>query len=109
MAGQGAKQQCSLKSWYSIHVHTPTSMSSTLTVPHSQGMEDGCIPKDLLYGQLTTGAMCRGHPQLCFKDVCKHNMKACNIKTESWEAFAENKTLWKQQMSHRLKRGETAV
>ena len=59
-------------------------------------MEDGLIPKDLLCGKLATWARCRGHPQLHFKDVCKHNMKACNIRTESWEAFADNRTLWKQ-------------
>ena len=32
------------------------------------------------------------------KDVHKHNLKACNIDTESWEAFADNRTLWKQQV-----------
>ena len=36
MTGQGAKQQCSLKSWYSIHVHTCMSILSTLAGPHSQ-------------------------------------------------------------------------
>ena len=72
---------------------------------HIHRMEDGHIPKDLLYGKLATGARCRGHPQLCFKDVCKHDMKACNIKTESWEAFADNRTLWKQQVSQGLKGG----
>ena len=29
---------------------------------HVHRMEDGCIPKDLLYGELATGARCRGHP-----------------------------------------------
>ena len=72
-------------------------------------MEDGHIPKDLLYSDLATGARCRGCPQLCFKDVCKHAMKACNIDTESWEAFADDKTLWKQQVSQGLKRGEAAI
>ena len=36
-------------------------------------------------------------------------MKACNIDTESWEAFADDRTLWKQQVSQGLKRGETAI
>ena len=72
-------------------------------------MEDESIPKDLIYGELTTGARCRGHPQLCFKDICKCDMKACNIDIESWEAFADDRTLWKQQVSQGLKRGEAAI
>ena len=72
-------------------------------------MEDGCIPKDLLCGEFATGARCRGHPQLCFKDICKDDMKACNIDTQSWEAFADDRTLWQQQVSQGLKRGEVAI
>ena len=75
---------------------------------HVHRMEDGHIPKDLLYGELATGTRCRGHLQLCYKDVCKHGMKACNIDTDSWEAFADDRTLWKQQVSQGLKRGEAA-
>ena len=56
-------------------------------------MEDGCIPKDLLYGELATGARCRGLPQLYFKELCKWDMKACNIDTESWEALVDDRTL----------------
>ena len=36
-------------------------------------------------------------------------MKACSIDTESWEAFADDRTLWKQQVSQGLKRGEAAI
>ena len=75
---------------------------------HVHRMEDGHIPKDLLYGELGTGARCRGCPQLCYKDVCKHDMKACNIDTDLWEAFADDRTLWKEQVSQGLKRGEAA-
>ena len=61
MAGEGLKKQCSLKSWCPIHVHTPTSMLSTLAGPPSQ---DGrwAHPKDPLHAELTTGARCKGHP-----------------------------------------------
>ena len=36
-------------------------------------------------------------------------MKACNIDTESWETFADDRTLWKQQVSEGLKRGEDTI
>ena len=72
-------------------------------------MADGHIPKDLFYGELVTGARSRGRPYLRFKDVCKRDMKACNINTESWEAFADNRITWKQHVSQGLESGEKAV
>ena len=76
---------------------------------HTHRMADGRIPKDLLYGELATGSRRRGRPHLHFKDVCKGDMKACNINTKSWEAFADNRTLWKQIVLQGLESGEKAV
>ena len=76
---------------------------------HVHWMDDGLIPKDLLYGELATGARCKVRPQLCFKDVCKRDLKACDIDTKSWEAFADNRNLWKQKVSLGLKSGEATI
>ena len=78
-------------------------------VGHTHRMADGRIPKDLLYGELATGTRSRGRPKLRFKDVCKHDMKACNINTETWEASADDRTTWKQLVSQGLDSGEKAV
>jgi len=52
-------------------------------------------PKDLLYGELaTTGAGLSDRPRLC-----KRGMKACNIDSNAWETPADNRNLWKQQVS----------
>jgi len=45
-------------------------------IGHLPRMEDGRIPKDILYGELAAGKRLRGHPQLRYKDVCKRDMKA---------------------------------
>ena len=67
-------------------------------------------PKDLLYGELaTTGARLSGRPRLRFKDICKRGMKACNIDTNTRETLADNRNLWKQQVSPGLKTGEAAI
>ena len=76
---------------------------------HAHKVDDRRIPKGLLYGELATGARCRGRPHLSFKNVCKRDMKACNIDNASCEALADNRTPWKQQVSQGLKRGESAI
>ena len=63
----------------------------------------------MLYGELASGSQGVKHPELCNKGVCKHDMKACNIDTESWEVIAENRTLWKKQDSYDLKWGACAM
>ena len=46
---------------------------------HGVRMDDGRIPKDLLYGELVQGKRSTGRPQLRFKDVCKRDLKALKI------------------------------
>ncbi|XP_047470465.1 uncharacterized protein LOC125026206 [Penaeus chinensis] len=66
---------------------------------HVHRMDDGHIPKDLLYGELATGKRSRGRPRLCYKFVCKRDLRVCNINTKSWETFAIDRTIWRQQVA----------
>ena len=50
---------------------------------HVKRMDPGRIPKDLLYGELAEGSRHAGRPKLRFKDVCKRDMKQCNIDSNS--------------------------
>lgn len=59
-------------------------------------MEDGRIPKDILYGELTSGRRTTGHPQLHYKDVCKREMKALDFDEGSWESVAADHTRWRE-------------
>ena len=54
---------------------------------HVKRMDPGRIPKDLLYGELVEGSRHAGRPKLRFKDVCKRDMKRCNIDSNSWESI----------------------
>ena len=48
-------------------------------------MEDGRIPKDLLYGK----------PQIRFKDICNRDLQALGINTDSWKVAATDTDAWK--------------
>ena len=73
---------------------------------HVYRMEDGRIPKDILYGELEFGRRSKGRPQLRYKDVCKRDMKALDINTESWEDLAADRMMWRSTLNQHLKTGE---
>ena len=73
---------------------------------HVYRMEDGRIPKDILYGELASGRKTKGRPQLRYKDVCKRDMKALDINTNSWEDLATDRMMWRSTLNQHLKTGE---
>lgn len=76
---------------------------------HVRRMEDGRIPKDLLYGDLANGSRPRGRPKLRFRDVVKRDMKAIKLDPNEWEELADNRTLWRGTINHLLKEGEQSL
>ena len=58
-------------------------------------MENGHIPKDLLYGNLVTGKRATGQSQLHFKDICKQDLQTLGINTDVWEVTATDRNAWR--------------
>ena len=73
---------------------------------HVTRMRDGRIPKDLLYGELATGKKPTGRPQLRFKDVCKQDLQAFGINTDSWEVTAPDRDAWRHTVKLGLSQHE---
>ena len=69
-------------------------------------MEDGRIPKDILYGELALGRIITGRPHLRYKDVCVRDMKAVDNDTMFWEDLAADRTKWRSALKQHLKTGE---
>ena len=76
---------------------------------HVVRMDDGRIPKDLLYGELVQGKRPTGRPQLWFKDVCKRDLKALNIDQNNWEATALKRSAWRQTVQKGLSNFEETL
>ena len=72
-------------------------------------MEDGRIPKDILYGELGVSKQPRGRPQLRYKDVCKRDMKALEINPGSWEDIEADHSCWCCLLHKQLKEGEEKI
>ena len=57
-----------------------------------QRTNPGCIPKDLLYGELAEGSRPVARPRLPYKDICKRDMKLSGIDVNKWESYADDRT-----------------
>ena len=63
-------------------------------------MKDGIIPKDILYGKLTTGK--RNLERPCYRDVCKRD-KELSIDKNKWEELATDRFKWRSYLQATLK------
>ena len=80
---------------------------------HVRRMEDGRISKDILSGELASGKkICwpQGRcPQLRYKDVCKRDLKALDIDTNSWEDTSADRSRWRSTLQRQLKAGGVRI
>ena len=83
-----------------------TTVYTLLRQPHVRPMEDSRIPKDILHGELVRDKEASAARNLRFKDVCKRDMRALNIHTESWEDLAADCGSWRNAFHKQLKLGE---
>nr|XP_032827065.1 uncharacterized protein LOC116952123 [Petromyzon marinus] len=81
-------------------------LTISLIKTNVMGQDDGRIPKDVLYGELASGTRATGRPVLRFKDVCKRDMKSCDIKPNDWEKTAGDRLSWQQAVKTGFRRGE---
>ena len=84
-----------------------TEISSRIGKSAVRRMDNGRTPKDMLYGELREGSRPTGRPQLRFKDVCRRDMKAADIDSNSWECSADNRQFWRATVHEGVKRAET--
>ncbi|XP_068756587.1 uncharacterized protein [Montipora capricornis] len=73
---------------------------------HVTRMDDGRIPKDMLFGELATGTRPTGRPALRYKDVCKRDLKAGGFNPSDLESAASNRSGWRSTTQAVIKEAE---
>ncbi|XP_063585836.1 uncharacterized protein LOC134763209 [Penaeus indicus] len=73
---------------------------------HVTRMDDGRIPKDMLFGELATGTRSTGRPALRYKDVCKRDLKAGGFNPSDLEIAATNRSGWRSTTRDIVKAAE---
>ncbi|XP_038054695.1 protein SREK1IP1-like [Patiria miniata] len=62
-------------------------------------MDDGRIPKDVLYGELAIGTRPSERPTLRYKDVCKRDLKVCSVSSADLESATSDRATWRSTVT----------
>lgn len=57
-------------------------------------VNDGRVPKDIMYGEMVLSHHLVVRPTLCFKDVSKRGLKHRGINSGSWEKLTHDHSDW---------------
>ena len=74
-----------------LSIHSHLMKRRLRWIGHVSRMQDGRIPKDVMFGQLKEGKRRRGRPKLRYKDTLKATMKDCLIDPDTWEQSATDR------------------
>jgi len=66
---------------------------------HVHHMEDGRLPKDILYSEFYNAPCRTGRPKLRYKDVIKRDIAGFHISPQSWETLAADRNRWCASLS----------
>ena len=63
---------------------------------HLVRMDDSRLPKQLFYGELSSGKRSQHKPKKRFKDNVKDNLKLMGIAEDNWEVLAADRDKWRK-------------
>ena len=78
-----------------LSIHSLLCKRRLRWIGHVRRMDDGRIPKDIMFGQLKVGNRPKGRPRLRYKDAVKRDLKKTDIDIETWESIADDRSTWR--------------
>ena len=60
-------------------------------------MDEGRIPKDIMFGEFREGKCKCHHPKLRCKDMVKKDLRRIAVDHTKWEALAVDRKVWKSK------------
>ena len=76
---------------------------------HVKRLPNNCIPKQILFGELSDAKRTRGRPKLRFKDLCKKSLNAFMLSPDSWEELAVDRAVWRASLRSGVTPSERAI
>ena len=86
-----------LKDSSMLSIHSLLMKQLLRWIGHVRRMDDGRIPKDIMFGELKEGKRKRGRPKLRYKDVIKRDLGRIDVEHTKWEALATDRKVWKSR------------
>ena len=80
-------------------MHSLLSQRRLRWLEHVQQIDDGRIPKEVLYGQLTAGVRKVGRPALWFMGACKRDLNVCEIDSNNWKDAVCDRDSWRRTVT----------
>ena len=66
---------------------------------HLVRLDEQRLPKQIFYGELSSGKRPQHNPKKRFKDCLKVNLKKLDISVDDWEALATDRAQWRKTIS----------
>lgn len=88
-------------------IHTILQQTQVRWAGHVCRMSDERLPKQLLYGELSSGKRSAGGQRKRYKDTLKSSLKKLKIDTGNWECQAMDRPTWRSRIHKGAEDAET--
>ena len=92
----------------SVSINNILNRSHLRWLGHVIRMNDSRLPKQLLYGELSTGTRSVGRPIKRYKDATQQVLRACSINSKDLETTAADRKVWRSTCAKGLKSHEAS-